>query len=342
MLKIRKASFVAAAVGLLFSLGANAGQYQVLNTLRIGGEGGWDYLSYDASSGRLFISRGTHVIVVNPVTGAVVGEIADTPGVHGIALAPELDKGFISNGKENTVTVFSSSTLKTMAKIPVTGAENPDFIAYDSFSKQVVAFGGRSHNASVIDARTDKLIATIALSGKPEAAVADGRGTVFVDIEDRNELASIDMTRHVVTATWPLVDCDEPSGLAMDTATRRLFVGCHNKTLLVINADNGKTVGKLPIGDGVDAAAFDPEKKLAFSSQGDGTLTLVKESAADKFGVQQTVTTLRGARTMALNTKDHLVYLVTADFEEAPAAAGQKARRTMKPDSFKLLVVGEK
>ncbi len=329
--------------GMLLPLAAAAGDFEVLQRFTVGGEGGWDYLSYDSPSHRLFIARGQHVQVVDPRSGKVVGDIADTPGVHGIALAPELDKGFTSNGRDNSVSVFTTSSLKTTGKIATPLGQNPDFIAYDESTKQVLAFNGRSYNASVIDAVGEKLVATIALAGKPEAAVPDGRGMVFVDIEDKNALQVLNLKTGTVVATWPLEGCDEPAGLAMDRATRRLFVGCHNKTLLVVNADTGKTVAQLPIGEGVDANGFDAQRQLVFSSQGDGTLSVIHAAGADSFKVQQTVATARGARTMAINAADHQVYLVTAEFDEQPPVQGQtRPRRTMKPGSFTLLVVGEK
>jgi DNA-binding beta-propeller fold protein YncE len=327
----------------LLPLAASAGDLEVLHRFNLGGDGGWDYLSYDAPSHRLFISRGQHVMVVDPRSGSVVGDIPDTPGVHGIALAPELDKGFTSNGRDNSVSVFTASSLKTTAKIATPKGENPDFIAYDEGTKQVLAFNGRSHNASVIDAVGDKLVATIPLAGKPEAAVSDGRGLMFVDIEDKNALQSIDLKTGAVVATWPLAGCDEPAGLAIDRAARRLFVGCHNKVLLVVNADTGKTVAQLPIGEGVDANGFDAQRKLVYSSQGDGTLSVIRAAAADNYKIAQTVATARGARTMAVNAAEHQVYLVTAEFDEQPPAVGQtRPRRTMKPGTFTLLVVGEK
>ncbi len=320
-----------------------AGDYAISKKIALGGEGGWDYLSYDAPSNRLFITRGTRVQVVDPDKGAVVGEIADTPGVHGVAVAGGQGKGYTSNGRDNSVSVFDLKSLKTLAKIPTSGGENPDYIAYDHVSKRVLAFNGRSHNASVIDTTTDKLVATITLSGKPEAAVADGKGMMFVDIEDKNEIMAIDTRKAAVVATWALPGCNEPAGLAMDEKTRRLFVGCHNKQLLVLNADNGKVVATLPIGEGVDANAFDAEKNLIFSSQSDGTLSIIKQESADKYSVQQTVATQKFARTMALNPTSHEVYLVTAEFDQLPPAEGQsRPQRKMRPDTFTLLVVGEK
>ncbi len=332
-----------ASFAIAISLAAAAGEYTLKHKFKIGGEGGWDYLTYDTPSNRLFITRGTRVQVVDPSNGVVLAEIPDTPGVHGVALASDLGKAYASNGRDNSVTVFDLKSLKAIVKIPTVGGENPDFIAYDRVAKHVVAFNGRSHNASVIDAVTDKLIATIPLSGKPEAAVADGQGMMFVDIEDKNEIAAIDMSKNAVVKSWALPGCDEPAGLAMDTNTRRLFVGCHNKLMVVLNADNGKVVSTMTIGEGVDANAFDAETKQIFSSQGDGTLTVMKEESADKFTVLQNVATQRGARTMALNPRSHEIYLVSAEFDEPAAVAGQpKPRRTMKADTFTLLVMGQK
>ena len=322
---------------------AQAGDYTLLNKFALGGEGGWDYLSYDTGSKRLFIARGSRVQVVDAERGVVTGEIADTPGVHGVALAPDLGKGYSSNGRDNSVSVFDLATLKTLAKISTPGGENPDFIAYDPASKQVLAFNGRSHNASIIDASRDQLVTTIKLAGKPEAAVADGRGLVFVDIEDKNEITVIDTRKNAVLHHWPLPGCDEPAGLALNAQTRRLFVGCHNKTLLVVNADTGQTVASLPIGAGVDANAFDAQTGLLFSSQGDGTLSIIKETSADHFVVQQTAATQRGARTLALNPDNHHVYLVSAEFDEIAASGAEpRPRRVMRPGSFVLLVMGEK
>jgi YVTN family beta-propeller protein len=340
MRSITKLAALAALAALALSTTASAADYTLKAKYKLGGEGGWDYLSYDAPSNHLFISRGTRVQIVDPDRGVVVAEIADTPGVHGIAIAGDLGKAYTSNGRDNSVTVFDLKTFKTLGKIKTTGGENPDFIAYDPFAKRVFAFNGRSHNASVIDAVTDTLVATIPLSGKPEAAVADGKGMMFVDIEDKNELTAIDTRKAAIASTWALPGCDEPAGLAIDLNARRLFVGCHSKLLLVVNADTGKTLRSLPIGAGVDANAFDAETSQVFSSQGDGTLTVIKTESGDKFSVQQTASTQRGARTMALNPKNHDVYLVAAEFDEAPPAAGeQRPRRTMRPDSFTLLVM---
>lgn len=329
---------------LAFSVRAFAPvQYQLKQKYVIGGDGGWDYLTYDSAGKRLFISRATRVQVVDPAKGTVIAEIPDTTGVHGIALAQDLGKGFTSNGRDNSVTVFDLKTLKETSKIKTEGGENPDAILYDPASKRVFTFNGRSKNATVIDAAKDSLIGNIPLDGRPEFAAADGKGMVYVNIEDKSELSSIDARTAAVVKTWPLTGCEEPSGLAMDQKHRRLFAGCHNKVMAVVNADTGNVVTTVPIGDGVDANGFDPETQLAFSSNGDGTLTVVHEDAPDKFTVVQNAETQRSARTMALDTNNHDVYLVAAEIEEQPPAEGQtRPRRIMKPGSFTLLVMGKK
>lgn len=315
-------------------------RYQVKQKYVLGGEGGWDYLTFDPAGKRLFISRGTHVMVVDPYKGSVIGDIPDTPGVHGIALAQDLGKGFTSNGRDNTVTVFDLKTLKETARIKIEG-ENPDAILYDASSKRVFTFNGRSKNATVIDADKGTVVGNIPLDGKPEFGVADGKGMVFVNIEDKSEVTSIDAKKATVVKSWPLAPCEEPSGLAMDLKNRRLFSGCHNKMMAVTEADTGKVIATPAIGQGVDANAFDADRQLAFSSNGDGTLTVVHEDSPDKFSVLENADTQRSARTMALDTTNHDIYLVAAEFEEAPPAKeGERPRRTMKPGTFTLLVVG--
>jgi YVTN family beta-propeller protein len=318
-------------------------QYQVKQKYVLGGDGGWDYLTFDPAGKRLFISRGTHVMVVDPYKGSVMGDIPDTTGVHGIALAQDLGKGFTSNGRENSVTVFDLKSLKQTNKIKIDG-ENPDAILYDPSTKRVFTFNGRSKNATVIDATNDKVVTTIPLDGKPEFGVADGKGGVFVNIEDKSELTSIDAKKATVIKTWPLAPCEEPSGLAMDQKHRRLFAGCSNKMMAVVDADSGKVIATPAIGEGVDANAFDAGQQLAFSSNGrDGNLTVVHEDSPEKFTVVENVPTQKFARTMALDTTNHDVYLVTAEIEEAPPAKeGERPRRTMKPGTFTLLVVGKK
>jgi len=332
---------IAVVFTLAFAGGAVSEEnYHVKQKFTLGGDGGWDYLTYDPAEERLFISRGTHVMVVDPYKGKVLGDIPDTPGVHGIALAQELGKGFTSNGRDNTVTVFSLKTLKETGRIKL-DAQNPDAILYDAASKRVFTFNGRSKNATAIDAVKDTVIGNIPLNGKPEFAAADGKGMVFVNIEDTHELTSIDAAKAAVVKTWSLKPCEEPAGLAIDVKNRRLFAGCHNKMVAVASADNGSVVATFTIGQGTDAMVFDPGTRLVFSSNGDGTLTVAHQDSADKYTVVQNAETQRGARTMALDGATHDVFLVTAEFDEQPPAEGQtRPRRTMKPGSFTLLVVG--
>lgn len=317
-------------------------QYQVKQKYLLGGDGGWDYLTFDPAGKRLFISRGTHVMVVDPYKGTVIGDIPDTTGVHGIALAQDLGKGFTSNGRENTVTVFDLKTLKEISKIKIEG-QNPDTIIYEPSSKRVFTFNGRSKNATAIDAASGTVISNIPLDGSPEFAAVDGKGTVFVNIEDKNEVTVIDAKKAAVVKSWPLAPCEEPSGMAMDQKHRRLFSGCHNKMMAVVDADSGKVIATPAIGQGVDANGFDAGLQLAFSSNGDGTLTIVHEDSPDKFSVVENAQTQRSARTMALDTTNHDVYLVAAEYDEAPPAKeGERPRRTVKPGTFTLLVVGKK
>ena len=321
---------------------ASPAQYQLKQKFNLGGDGGWDYLSYDEAGQRLFISRATRVMVVDADKGTLITEIPNTPGVHGIALAQDLGKGYISNGRENTVTVFDLKTLKETARIKVTG-ENPDCILYDSVSQRVFTFNGHTGNATVIDAKTDSVVGTIALDGKPEFAVADGKGGVFVNIEDKSELTHIDARKATVLNTWSLAPCQEPSGLAMDRKNRRLFSGCDNKVMAITDADSGKVITTLPIGEGVDATGFDEATGLAFSSNGEGNLTVIHEDSPQKFSVLQSADTQKYARTMALNTRNHEVYLVTADIKMAPpAVSGGRPQRSVLPGTFTLLVMSPK
>lgn len=317
---------------------AGAAPYHLKKKFTLGGEGGWDYLHYDPAGKRLFIARATRVMVVDPETGSILGEIPDTPGVHGIALAEELGKGFTSNGRENTVTVFDLKTLRELSKIKVTG-ENPDAIVYDPGSKRVFTFNGRSGNATAIDAVRGTVVATIPLGGRPEFAVADGKGMIFDNLEDQSELESIDTRKAAVAHVWPLAPCEEPSGLAIDRKHRRLFAGCRNKLMAVVDADTGKVIATLPIGQWCDATRFDPATQLAFSSNGDGTLTVVHEDSPNKFSVVQNAATEQYARTMAVNPANHDVYLVTAQVEITPGAKGARPQRSVMPGTFTLLVM---
>ncbi len=312
----------------------------VVNTWKVGGNDWWDYLNVEPASRHLFISHGTHVVVINADSGEPVADIPDTPGVHGIALAPELGRGFTSNGREGSVSIFDLTTFKLIERVKDVG-ENPDAILYDPATKRVFTFNGHSKDTTAIDAATGKIVGKIPLGGKPEFGVSTGAGEIFVNIEDKSELVAFDPAELKVKSRWPLAPCQEPSGLAMDIKNRRLFSGCDNKTMAVVNADTGKVITTLPIGEGVDANGFDPETQLAFASCGDGTLTAVHEDSPDKFSVVQTVTTAPRARTMTLDPKTHKIYLVTAKFGPAPAATADQPhpRSALLPDSFVVLVL---
>ena len=327
------------SVPLLFAAGSG---YHVVKTYKVGGDGFWDYLKLDPDSHRLFISHGTHVAVIDADSGKPVGDIPDTPGVHGIALAPEFNRGFTSNGREGTVTIFDLKTLAVITKVKDVG-ENPDAILYDPATKRVFTMNGRSHDSTAIDAATGTIVGKIPLDGKPEFGVSTGSGELFVNIEDKSELIAIDPQNLKVKSVWPLAPCESPSGLAIDVKNRRLFSGCDNKMMAVTNADTGKVIATLPIGDGVDADRFDPETQLAFASCGEGVLTVVKEESADKFSVLDNVPTQRGARTMALDPKTHNVYLVTAQFGPPPEPTAERPhpRPTIVPDSFVVLVLSQ-
>jgi DNA-binding beta-propeller fold protein YncE len=319
---------------------AGTPHYRITQQLALPGDEGWDYLLYEQGGHRLFVSHGTRVLVIDTDKLALTGEIADTPGVHGIALAPELGRGYISAGRSNAVVVFDLKTLARLKEIKVTG-ENPDAILYDPATQRVFTFNGRGRNSTVIDAHTEEIVGTIPLDAKPEFAATDGKGRIYVNLEDRNSLAVIDAHKAAVVAKWPLAGCEEPSGLAMDAARGRLFPVCGNKVLAVVDASSGKLLGRAPIGEGVDAAGFDPGTSLVFASCGEGTLTVVRVGASGRPEVVQSAPTQRGARTMALDLEKHSVYLVTADFGPAPApTAGQPhPRPKIVPGSVRVLLL---
>lgn len=313
-----------------------ATKYRVVKTIPVGGNEGWDYLFVDAASRRVYVSHGTHVVVLDADKDSIIGDIPDTPGVHGIAVAGEFQRGFISDGRADQVTIFDLKTLKAVGTVK-TGT-NPDAIVFDPATKRVFTMNGRSHDTTAFGAADGVVAGTLPLGGKPEFAVADGKGSIFVNIEDRSELVQFDAQKLAIQNRWSLAPCESPSGLAMDLKTRRLFAGCDNKMMAVINADTGKVVTTLPIGEGVDADAFDPQTLLAFASTGDGNLTIVHEDSPDKFTVVQNLATKRSARTMGLDLKTHNIFLSAADFD--PPAPGER-RGKMKPDSFVILVVSE-
>jgi DNA-binding beta-propeller fold protein YncE len=316
-----------------------ASGYHVVRTIPIGGEGLWDYCIVDSAARRLYISHFTHVVVLNADTGAIVGDIPDTQGVHGIALAPALGLGFTSNGRANTVTIFDLKSLKVIRTVE-TGGKNPDAIFYDAATKQVFAFNGRTENATAIEAESGKVAAMLELGGKPEFAAGDSDGHVFANIEDKSELVEIDARKRIVMNRWPLSPCKEPSGLAMDKKNRRLFAACDNKIMAVVNADSGKVVATPSIGDDPDAAGFDPKTQFAFSSNGgSGNLTVIHEDSPDHYSVVENVPTKKYARTMAIDSETQNIFLPIADFE---AITPQGARRPpMKRGTFKVLLVSQ-
>ncbi len=315
--------------------------YKVAQRWQPGGDGFWDYLTVDPDAHRLYFGRGTRVQVLDTGTGKLAGEIPDTPGIHGVALAPDLGRGFTSNGRDSSVTIFDMKTLATIAKVRL-DARNPDAILYDAVSKRVFTLNGGSDNATALDAATGTVIGNVALGGRPEFAVADGQGRIYVNLEDSSAVVSFDAKTLALGARWPLAPGEHPSGLAMDREHRRLFSVCSNEKMIVMNADDGKVVADVAIGKGPDAAAFDPEAKLALSSNGrDGNLTVVREESPEKFAVAATVETQRGARTMALDPKTHKIYLATASFGEPPAPTPDRPppRPPMVPGSFVILVL---
>jgi DNA-binding beta-propeller fold protein YncE len=315
--------------------------YRVIHRTAIGGDGGWDYLTVDGAGERVFISRGTHVMVADLRRDAVAGDIPSTPGVHGIALAPELGKGFTSNGRDSTVTIFDLRTLAATGSVKVTG-RNPDAILYDPSTRRVFTFNGGSANATAIDAARGTVAGTVALGGKPEAAVLDGAGHVWVNIEDRGEVAEFDARSLRGLGHWALEGCEEPSGLAIDRAHGRLFSVCGNGVMAVTNLATHRVVATLPIGQGADGAAFDPSTGTAFSSNGDGTITVVRQDTPDRYTVVQTLATQRGARTIAIDPATHRVYTVTAELGTAPppTADNPRPRRPVLPGTFVLLTIG--
>jgi DNA-binding beta-propeller fold protein YncE len=330
------------AVALVLALGSSLlaadGPYRRLKEIPIGGEGGWDYLSVDGSARRLYVSHATKVVVVDLDKDAVVGEIAPAPGVHGIAVAPDLGRGFVSNGRESTVSIVDLKTLQIVGTVKT--GENPDAILYEPVHKEVYAFNGRSKSATVFDAKTGEVRATIPLPGKPEFAVFDEKaGRIYNNIEDTSQLVAIDPATHAVVATWPIAPGEEASGLALDPATHRLFVGCSNKLMLMVDATSGKVVASVPIGPGVDANAFDPGTGLAFASSGDGTLTVARPEGPDKLTVVQTLPTPPRSRTMTLDPRTHRLYVAAADF--APPTTGPDGR-PQRPQvlagSFKVVI----
>ena len=285
--------------------------YSIVKKIPIPGQGSWDYLAVDEAARRLYVSHGTQVEVLDVDSGSIVGSIPNTQGVHGIAVAPELGRGFTSNGKASTVTIFDLKTLKEIADVPV--GKKPDAIIFDPATSRVFAFNGDSNSATAIDAATGKVAGTVDLGGGPEYAAADGNGFVYNNLEDESMVLKIDSRKLTVEQRWPTAPCASPSSMAIDRATRRLFVGCRSKVMAVMNADTGKVITTLPIGDHVDATAYDPQTKLIFNSNGEGTITVIRQDGPDNYSVVETVKTLPRAKTMALDPKTHQLFLSTAE-----------------------------
>ena len=315
--------------------------FSILKTFHIASSGGWDYIAVGPGNNRLYVSHGTQVNILDATTGDSVGIIENTTGVHGIAFDKEHGKGFTSNGRINNVTVFDLKTNQVITQIPT--GQNPDAIMFEPFTKTIITCNGRSKNLSIIDPVNNKTIDSIAVDGKPETAVSNGTGKIYVNIEDKSEIQEIDMKTMKVINTWSIKPAEEPSGLAIDTKTNRLFAGCGNKLMAVVDATNGKLIQTLPIGDGCDGAAFDPGTKNAFTSNGEGILTIYHEASPDKYDLVANAPTKRGARTIAVDPLTHLIYLPTADFEQQTEqpAGGQRQRPRMIPGTFQILVVGQ-
>jgi YVTN family beta-propeller protein len=320
------------------AIAADSPSYHLVKKIAIGGDGGWDCLTFDNATNRLYIARSTRVQVVDCEKGALVGEVADTQGVHGVALVGKLKRGYASNGQDNSVTVFDLDTLKEVERIKV--GTKPDVIIFDRTSNRVFTMNGGSNDATAIDPATNKVVGTIALGGKPEFAVSDGKGTIFVNIEDKSEIASFDAKTLKVGTRWSLAQGEGPSGIALDRKNRLLFSACSEK-MVVSDADKGKVVTTVPIGKGTDGAGFYPKLGLAFSPNGqDGTLTVIKEESKDKFSVLATVPTQTSARTMTVDPKTGYVYLAAAEYLPPAAGQTQGRRRQVKPGTFVVLVFG--
>jgi YVTN family beta-propeller protein len=329
-------ALVLAAVTVAAIPAAAQKSYKVADRAKLGGEGGWDYLTYDGDGSRLFITRGSHVMVVDAKTLKPTDDITGLAGVHGVALAPELGKGYITSGGDDMLVIFDLKTLKVLDKVKVGG--RPDAVLYDGSAKRVYTFNAKTQDSTVFDAAGGKIVGTVPLGGKPETGVADGKGNVYVNIEDHNEIVRIDTAKLTVAEHYPMAGCDEPSALAFDTVHRRLFAGCGSKIMAVVNPDSGRMVTTVDIGEGVDAGAFNPKTQQIFMScGGSGVLTVIHEDTPDKYSVVENAPTAKGARTMTLDAASNTVYTVTAQFDPTLPPAGQ--RRKMIPDTFELLVV---
>ena len=315
--------------------------WHVAKRIEVGGEGGWDYVTADAAAHRLYISRGTHVMVFDTDRDTIVGDIPDTPGVHGVVIAPVLGRGYTSNGRDSTVTIFDTKTLAAVSRVKVTG-RNPDAILFEPTTNRVFTFNHSSGNVTAIDAQSGRVVGTAEIGGTLETGQSDGR-RVFVNVEDKNEIGVFDARTMQVQAHWPIAPCESPTGMAIDRAHARLIVGCgENGMMAVVDYESGKVVTTVPAGAGIDAAGFDPALQLAFVSNGqDGTLTVAHEDMPDRFTVVATVPTQRGARTMTVDERTHKVYTVSARYGETPAPTADRPRPRppVIPGSFTVLVI---
>ncbi|MCX6137111.1 MAG: hypothetical protein NTV54_06415 [Ignavibacteriales bacterium] len=334
--------FIAFFITALLSAQPQTKSYRIVDTLVLGGEGGWDYCLADTSSEYLYVSRGTRVQVVDLAKKSLVGEIAPTPGVHGIAIASSAQKGYISNGRDSSVTIFDTKTLAVLKVLKI-GAKNPDAILFEPSSNRVFTFNGASANATAIDVATDAVVGFVPLGGKPEFSVFAG-GVVYVNIEDKSELVAFDPRTLKELKRWSLAPGEEPSGLAIDRRNHRLFSVCGNAKMVISDLEQGKVVATVPIGEGTDGAGFDAAKKLAFSSNGTGTMTVVAEASPSTFIIRETVRTRQGARTMEVDQKTHRIYMMAAQYGPPPAPTPERPRPrpAMVPGSATLYVLEEK
>jgi YVTN family beta-propeller protein len=341
---MKKIIFASALLLFFFSFKTSAQTvtgFHLINTYHIKSDGGWDYIAVNHSLNRIYVSHGTQVNILDETSGDSVGYIPDTKGVHGIAFAEFFGKGFTSNGKLNTITEFDLKTNAVIRQIPV--GENPDAIMYDGFSKKIYTCNGRSNNMSVFDPATDSVVATIPLDGKPETAVSDSAGKIYVNIEDKSEIQVIDLKTDKVISTWKIGNGESPSGLAIDRKKGRLFSGCENKLMIVLDTKTGKVISEVPIGDGCDGTAFDPGNGNAYSSNGEGTITVVRENKSGKYEAEETITTKKGARTICIDPVTHNIYLPTAELGETPEKTADNPHPRPKkiPGTFQVLVIGK-
>ena len=334
MKKLFVLSIVLFSVCLVYSKSTAKSGYKVIDKISLEGDGGWDYLFSDDQANRLYVSHANQVQIIDEIKKEIIGKITGLKGVHGIAIAPALNKGFISCGKDSSVTVFDTKTFAVLQRVMVTGT-NPDAILFDAFSQKVFVFNARSNNVTVLDAVSNKILASTALSSNPEFAVTNGKGLIYVNLESASSIAVLNTQTDKVENVWPIAPGEEPSGLAFDAETQRLFSVCANKLMMVVDARTGKIIAKLPTGSGTDGVAFDPALKCAYSSNGEGTMTVVKEMPDGKYSVLENVPTQKGARTITVNKLTHHIYLPTANFEAA--AAGQRPKAN--PGSFVVLEI---